>query len=180
MRLGSWVLVAAFAAECGVAMAQGAATEIPVVHGTVLTGEKVDLPNGLRGKVGVLVVVFSEGSRVEATNWGKRLAADYRDSDAVVYYEMPVLESVPRLLRGWVLKKIADSVPDRAKPRFLPVIDHEKEWKSATGFARPDDAYVLVVDGAGSIAWKTEGGTSDAAYAEVRRRVEALQSAAPK
>ncbi len=153
---------------------------IPPLRGTVLTGEKVELPAGLKGKVGVLVVGFSQASRDEATAWGRRLAADYRDSNAVVYYEMPVLESVPKLLRGWVLKKIGDSVPDRAKPRFLPVVDHEKEWKTAAGYKSADDAYVLVVDGSGIVRETFAGAASDDKYAQVKRQVELMQAIALK
>jgi hypothetical protein len=148
------------------------AGRIPAVHGTVLSGEQVDLPDALKGKVGVLVVGFSQASRGQVTDWGKRLATDYRGSESVVYYEMPVLAGVPRLLRGYVLKKISEDVPDRAKARFLPVYGQEAEWKAAAEFGKADVAYVLVVDGAGAVRWHGSGGADDALYAEVKRQVE--------
>ena len=157
----------------GLAEAQVGA-RIPAVSGTVLSGERVVLPEGLRGKVGVLVVGFSQSSRGEVTAWGKRLAGDYRDSGGVIYYEMPVLASVPRLVRGLVLGKIKGSVPVRAQGRFLPVLDHEAEWKTVAGYGAADDAYVLVVDGGGVVRYRTEGAATDAAYGEVKRRVEGL------
>jgi hypothetical protein len=154
-----------------VAAAQTAADTIPMIHGTVLTGSKVDLPQGLSGKEGVLVVGFSQSSRVEVTAWGKRLAAEYKDSPTVVYYEMPVLAGVPKLLRGWVLKKVTEGVPDRAKARCLPVFDHEADWKAASGFTRDEDAYVLLVDGTGKVIWRTEGPVDDQHFAELKRRL---------
>ena len=157
----------------GVAESQVGA-RIPTVSGAVLSGERVVLPEALRGKVGVLVVGFSQNSRAEVTAWGKRLAVDYRDSGGVIYYEMPVLASVPRLVRGWVLGKIKGSVPARAQGRFLPVLDHEGEWKTVAGYGVADDAYVLVVDGNGVVRYRTEGAATDAAYGEVKRRVEGL------
>ncbi len=144
---------------------------IPPVHGTVLSGSAVDLPDALRGKTGVLVIGFSQGSRDQVATWGRRLAVDYRGSSTVTYYEMAALASVPRFLRGLVLKKIKDDVPQPAQERFLPVFDHEADWKSATGFSKADDAYVLVVNGNGTVRWRTAGIASDAAYAEVKRRV---------
>jgi len=152
-----------------------AQTQIPPLHGTTLTGEKVDLPKCLKGRVGVLVLGFSQASRDAVAEWGKRLTGEYRTSATVVYYEMPVLESVPHLLRGFVLKQIQKSVPEPGRSRFIPILDHEADWKKASGFVKPDDAYVLVVDAEGDVAWKTEGGATDAAVAEVLRRVDGLR-----
>jgi hypothetical protein len=159
----------------GLWQAQGQTVTIPEVHGTVLTGEKVDLPDALKGKVGVLIVGFSQASREQVTAWGRRLAGDYRGSNAVLYFEMPVVESVPKLLRGWVMKKMGESVPDRAKGTFLPLVDHEKEWKAAVRYTQADDAYVLVVDGAGIVRARAEGTASDESYAAVKRTVEGLK-----
>jgi hypothetical protein len=149
--------------------------QIPPVHATVLTGQTVDLPAALQGKSAVLVLGFSQASREQATDWGKRLAADYRTSGTVLYYEMPVLEAVPRLLRGWVTKKIAESVPERARDHFLIVLDHEKEWRAAVAYNKSDDAYVVVVDSAGTIRARLEGPASDANFAEVKRQLAQLQ-----
>ena len=144
---------------------------IPATQGTVLTGSQVALPQELTGKEGVLVVGFSQSAREEVTAWGKRLAAEYRDSPTVLYYEMPVLAGVPKLLRAWVLKKVAAGVPDRAKARCLPVFDHEADWKAASGFARDEDAYVLLVDGTGKVIWRTEGSADDERFAELKRHL---------
>ena len=105
------------------------------------------------------------------------MAGEYRNSATVVYYEMPVLESVPRLLRGLVLKKIGESVPEPARDRFLPVLDHEANWKNTAGFVKADDAYVLVVDGGGAVTWKMEGRASPAAMSKVMQQVERTRDA---
>ena len=152
--------------------AWAAGDTIPALHGAVLTGSVVDLPQALSGKAGVLVIGFSQSSREEVTAWGRRLAGEYRDSSSVVYYEMPVIAGVPRLLRGWVLKKVSEGVPDRAKSHCLPVLDHEADWKAAAGYARDEDAYVLLVDSAGKVTWRTQGPLDDAHFAELKRRLQ--------
>ena len=161
---------------CSAAQMQGTGTGvpgmlIPPVHGTVLSGSAVELPDALRGKTGVLVIGFSQGSRDQVATWGRRLEVDYRGSSTVTYYEMAELASVPRFLRGLVLKKIREDVPQGAQERFLPVFDHEADWKTATGFRSANDAYVLVVNGNGTVRWRTAGIASDTAYAEVKRQI---------
>ena len=143
---------------------------IPPVHGTTFGGQEISLPDALRGGVGILIVGFSQASRSEASDWGHRLADDPGRPAGLEYYEMPVLESVPRLLRGWVMKKIKESVSVRGQAHFLPVLDHEAEWKRVAGFGAADDAYVLLVDGRGKVRWKTQGGWSEQAYAEMKRQ----------
>ena len=166
--------LAALAVETSVVKGQAVGGHIPEVHGTALSGDKVDLPMALKGKEGVLVVGFSQASREQVRAWGKRLAEDYRESSKVIYYEMPQLAGVPRLVRGWVMKKISAEVPERAKARFLPMFDHEAEWRAVAGYGVADNAYVLVVDGDGVVRYRTEGAATDAAYGEVKRRVEGL------
>ncbi len=148
---------------------------IPTVHTEALNGDPVDLPASLKGKSAVLVVGFSQGSRADVTAWGKRLADDFQDSANVRYYELSMLGSVPKFLRGFVLRKIAADVPDRAKPHFLSIDEHEAEWRSVTGFHKPEDAYVLVVDGGGQVCWKGEGPATEAMYQQVKEQLQAIR-----
>jgi len=152
-----------------------ALVRIPPVHGTVLSGQKVDLPEALKGKVGVLVLGFSRASGDVVAEWGKKLFREYNGSGTVAYYEMSVLESVPGLLRGFVVKKIGESMPDVAKSHFLPVLDHEKEWKATAGFKASDDAYVLVVDGTGAVRGRVQGTATDANVAEMKRQLDGVR-----
>jgi ATP10 protein len=153
-----------------------AGTHIPDVRGTSFSNEAVNLPEALKGKVGVLVLGFSRSSGDANTRWGKRLAADYRESPTVVYYEMPVLEAVPRMMRGVVVRSIKSSVPASEQARFVPILENEAAWKTVCHYGRPDDSYVLVVDGQGNVAWQTQGEATDAAYAALKEHVEALRS----
>lgn len=151
------------------------AVRIPAVHGTTFANAKVDLPDALRGKVGILVVGFSQGSRDAVTTWGKKLASDYYDSPNVLYYEMPMLASVPRFLRGFVEGRIKASVSDRGKPHFLPLTENEGEWRALVHYKNPDDPYLLLVDETGTIRWQTQGPPTDATYAALRQQVESLR-----
>ena len=128
------------------ATAEEQSGRIPVTHGTSLAGTQVTLPDDLRGRVGVFVLGFSKSSGDVCKGWGQRLAESYRNSDSVMYYQMPVLESVPKLIRGMVTKSIKSGVPEAEQPHFLPVFTGEAEWRKVARYANSDDAYVVVVD----------------------------------
>jgi hypothetical protein len=156
------------------ARGQGASAHIPAVHATSFSNEQVNLPEGLHGKVGVLVLGFSRGSRDSTMAWGKRLAGDYGQSQGVTYYEMPVLEAVPKMIRGFVINQIKSSVSERERPRFVVVLENEPAWQAVVHYKEPDDAYVLVVDEQGVVRWQTHGRATDAAYGAMKQQVEAL------
>ena len=158
------------------AQTPGAGTRIPEVHATSFSNEAVKLPEDLKGKVGVLVLGFSKDSREADSAWGKRLAADYRESPTVMYYEMPVLAAVPRMIRGLIVKSMKSSVPASEQARFVVILENEAAWKTVTHYGRPDDPYLLVVDSQGSVVWQTQGAVTDAAYAALKQHVEALRA----
>jgi hypothetical protein len=168
------VVLSAIAFDGLPAHGQGASAHIPAVRATSFSNEQVSLPEGLRGKVGVLVLGFSQGSRESTTAWGKRLAAEYRDSSTVTYYEMPVLEAVPKMIRGFVINQIKSSVSERERPRFVVVLENERAWQAVVHYKEPDDAYVLVVDEQGAVRWQAHGTATDAAYGAMKQQVEAL------
>ncbi len=149
---------------------------IPDIHTTSFSGELVDLPAMLQGKIAILILGFSKGSRTQATLWGRRLPTDYFYSPDVLYFEMPVLEAVPRLLRGAVLRSIKSEVSARSQPHFAPLTTDEGRWRTVVHYNQPKDAYVLVVDSNGLVQAQFQGEPTDASYQELKRRVEQLQS----
>lgn len=161
------------------APAQSPPNRIPNLQSTTLTGQPIDLPAAFGGKIGILIIGFSRESRTPAAEWGKRLAADFEHSPDILYFELPVLEDVPRLLRGVVLHAIARDLSPRAQSHFLPITANEAAWKSAAHFAEPDAAYVLVVDGSGNIRWQTSGDPIDERYTSLRRALPHPASTTP-
>jgi hypothetical protein len=158
-------------------VADCAAERIPDVHSTSFADQAVNLPAALQGKAaGILVLGFSRGSREAVTGWATKIAADYRTSDVVAYYELPVVASVPAFVRGIVLRSIKSSAPERAHKRIVPITANEAEWRTVVHYGQPDDSYVLVVDGEGNVVWQTQGEPTDAAYAALKQQVEALKT----
>ena len=148
--------------------------KIPEVHGTSLAGDAVSLPADLHGKLGVLVIGFSKGSRGAATTWARRLGTEFHDSDEVASYELPMLAGVPGFLRGMVVRSMKSDVSERGQHTFVPVTTDEDRWKSLVHFGRPDDAYLLIVDSSGRVRWTTSGEPTEEAYAALRREIASL------
>lgn len=148
---------------------------IPQTHGTSFSGNQLTLPDDVRGRVGALVLGFSKSSGDVCKGWGQRLAESYRDSREVTYYQMPVLESVPKLIRRMVVKSIKSGVPEAERAHFLPVFSGEATWQKIAHYRNPDDAYILVIDGNGEVVWQTSGKVTDAGFAALKQQIEAAR-----
>jgi hypothetical protein len=148
-----------------------AQSTIPRSQGTTLAGTAVGLPDALKGKAGVLVVGFSHASQVQVAAWGKHLATDYGESQKVTFFEIPMLAGAPKMLRGMIVKSMGKSVPEAEKPHFLPMMLGEPAWRAVAHYNKPDDAYVMLVDGAGEVHWQTEGDATDGAYSELKKNL---------
>jgi hypothetical protein len=166
---------AAIAIALGLALPSIRAQQtIPKAQGTTLTGTAVALPDALNGKVGVLVVGFSHASQGQVAAWGRRLAADYGQSHDVTFFELPMLAGAPKMMRGMIVKKMSSSVPAAERPHFLPLMEGEPVWRAVARYDNPDDAYVLLVDGTGTVRWQSEGSATDDGYSALKKNLESL------
>jgi hypothetical protein len=156
---------------CAGARAQ---TTIPKSQGTTLAGTAVALPDALKGKAGILVVGFSHASQGQVSTWTRLLEADYGKSNDITYFAIPMLAGAPKMVRGIIRKSMASSVPFEQRPHFLPITEGEPAWRAAAHYDKPDDAYVLLVDSAGTVRWQTEGEATDMAYAEMKKNLRVV------
>jgi hypothetical protein len=150
-----------------------AQTLIPKLHGTSLAGTTVTLPDTSAHVPALLIVGFSKKSTDAATLWAKR-ARSAAPGSALTIYTLPVLVEVPHFLRGIVLHAMRREVPAGVQPQFVPILDHEMEWKQAAKFAKPDDVYILLIDPQGAIRWRADGPVTDARITEMLAGVKAI------
>jgi hypothetical protein len=147
---------------------------MPKVEGESLSGQKVRLPEAASGKVAVLVFGFTKTSKVATSAWAKKLSADFSNRAEFALYQLPVLEDVPRLVRGMVISSMRKGVPEKARDHFVPILSGEAELKKLVSYKESDDAYLVVLDRTGTIVQQTHGQLSAASYSPLRGEVDSL------
>ena len=65
-----------------------------------------------------------------------------------------MLESVPRIMRGFVIRSMKKDVSERNQPHFLPITDNEPLWRTLAHYDKPEDAYILLVAPDGTVQCK--------------------------
>ena len=131
------------------------------IEGETLSGRKVALPAAAGGQSALLIIGFTHASHAQTKVWSLRVR------DHFPAWSIAVVEDVPGLLRGMVTHSIKSGIPKEQYDRFLLVSHGEKQLKQAAGFDKPDDAYLLVIDKTGAIAWRFHGPVTDAAMEQV-------------
>jgi hypothetical protein len=150
------------------------AQQFPRLQEENLNGQQVVLPDAASGKVSVLVMGFSKASKTPTEAWAKRIESDFGKNSEFALYQLPVLEAVPKIIRGMVISGIKKGVAENQRANFVPALHNEDELKKLVGFKAEDDAYIVVLDPTGKITYQTHGLSVDPGYAELKAKLQAL------
>lgn len=148
------------------------AQTIPPVKGKALNDSEVMLPTPGSSQYLILTIGFSHKSGAQSSAWGKRLTADFSPNDPhVAIYQFAELQSAPSFIHGTIVRGMRKDVPASQHSHFVPLFDHQDEWKKLVNFSGPDDAYVLFTSPDGRVLWQTHGPVTDASYAALKAAV---------
>jgi hypothetical protein len=145
--------------------------QLPKTAGESLAGQQVLLPDF--GHASVVIVGFSKNSESAAKDWGTRVRKQL--GDAFEVYQVAVLEDAPSFIRGVIKHSMKGSTPPDRQSHFLVVVKGEAELKKATAYSEADTAYLLLLDSAGEIRWRTHGAANDAALRELSDKAQGLK-----
>jgi hypothetical protein len=147
---------------------------MPRVEGENFAGHKVMLPDDAKGKVAVLVFGFTKASKGPTSAWGEKIFSEFSNQAGFELYQLPVLEDVPRFVRGMVISGMKKGIKENMRDHFVPIFQSESELKNLVSYKEPDDAYLVVLDPSGKIIRQMHGPFSDAAYEQLRKEIQAL------
>ena len=149
-----------------------AADFLPTIEAKSLNGQAVAIPRGAGIQAYVLAFGFTHSSQKSIEAWDKVLAPKFSGGPGIVYFEMPVLESMPSLVRPMALHSMRGGLSDAEQSRFVPIYKNEKQLKKLVGYNSQDAdaAYLVVASGEGQIVWEGHG-------AESAKLLEALTAA---
>jgi hypothetical protein len=91
-------------------------------------------------------------------------------------YQLPVLEDVPRFVRGMVISGIKKGVPENQRDHFVPILQGEAELKKFVHYNEPDDAYLVVLSRTGNGVDQSHGIPNDADYSKLRKTIDSVLS----
>jgi hypothetical protein len=144
------------------------------------SGHPITLPDAAQGRIAVLLVAFSKKAGEATAPWEDRLIRDYTSNPRLAVFRVAVLESIPALLRHFARGGIEQNVARERRDSFVLLFHLEDVWKQVVRFDTPDDAYVVLLDGAGSVRWHTRGRADSGEYESLRSQIDQLLALVPE
>ncbi|HKV80260.1 MAG TPA: hypothetical protein VJP02_19080 [Candidatus Sulfotelmatobacter sp.] len=147
---------------------------MPRIEGESFSGRKVVLPDDAKGKVAVLVFGFTKASKGPTSAWGEKIFSDFGKQAGFELYQLPVLEEVPRFVRGMVISGMKKGIQENMREHFVPILQDESQLKKLVSYKEPDDAYFVMLDPSGKIVQQMHGSCSDPSYEQLRKEIQSL------
>jgi len=147
---------------------------MPTISGESLAGGKVVLPEAAKGKVAVLIFGFTKASKETTKAWATRLNSELGGQPDFVLWQLPVLEDVPRLIRGMVISGMKKTVPGNLRDHFVPLLESEAELKKLVNYKDANDAYLVVLDRSSQIVQQLHSASPETGFAQLRTGIQTL------
>jgi len=143
------------------AMADSSPSLFSRLPAVTLSKDKLQIPEDLADTPVLFIVGFSKASRAQTRPWSQLLEQKY-PTDKLVVYNVSVIQKVPRLIRGIVIRAITKDTPQDLHDRFLLVTQRAKDWQALAAYSAPDAAYLILINKAHQVVWHFSGPASAA------------------
>lgn len=147
---------------------------LPQLPGELLTGAAAVLPDAARGRTALLILGFTYDSRVFVDAWAKRFREAYAGDSTVTFYEIPMMGGMARLAKPFIDRGMRNGTPPELHGNVMTVWGASDEWKSRVEFRSPEDAYVILIDRNGRVAWRRAGPCEATAWERLQMEMATL------
>jgi hypothetical protein len=152
---------------------------LPALKGDLLSGKPGALPDLAVGRTTLIALGFSYDSRFQVERWAAEFRSRYRSRSDVTLFEVPMMGSAARLGRWFIDNGMRKNTPPELQDSVMTVYGSNDDWKARVGFARPDDAYLVLIDAKGVVRWLAHGPVSDDRLQDLSAVVDSVSQASP-
>jgi len=144
----------------------------PSVAGRALSGEAVRIPEDLAGAPALLLCAYRRGTQADADRWA---AFAERELTDLAVYELPIIPSpIWRPLQGWIDGGMRGGVPASLWSTTVTLYGQGAAARDFIGDSGGLRTQVVLLDGAGVVAFHDAGGFNESAATSLKAAVSAL------
>ncbi len=149
---------------------------LPELKGEFLNGKTAILPQAAAGRPALLLLGFTYDSRIAVEVWAARFREQYKSAgDRVTFYEIPMIGGMARMGKWFIDGGMRKGTPKQDWEHVITVYGGVAPWKARAAFQDPKAAYLVLIDGAGKVAWMHRDSAFDEnAFAALRSAVDRL------
>ena len=152
---------------------------LPQLEGDFLTGRDALLPDAAKGKVALVMLGFTYGSRVSVEAWSEWFKKSFGGREDATFFEIPMIGGFGRLGRWFIDSGMRKGTPKTLHENVITVYGGTGEWKTRVGFSAEDHAYLLVLDSQGAVRWMHHGDFDQARAGDLGAAIDGLLARQP-
>lgn len=147
----------------------------PLVRGTSLAGEELELPTAVRGAPVLLIVGYKQNAQFDIDRW---LLGLHQSNTEVKVYEVPTIPGlIPGMIAGTIDDGMRSGIPQEDWASVITVYDDADEIAAFTGNENGITGRVILLDSDGRVAFFHDRGYSVASLEELRAALELVETA---
>jgi ATP10 protein len=133
----------------------------PQVTGSNLLRQKVTLPDDLRGELNILFVAFYQWHQAQVDSWIPLARQFEKSFPGVQFYETPVIQKMNLISKTFINEGMRAGIPNQTtREKTITLYIDKEEFRRALDIPNEENIWVLVLDGAGNVLWRTQGAYS--------------------
>lgn len=148
---------------------------MPPLRGIDLNGRPTELPRDSAGRLALLALGFTSGSRRDVEAWTERFRNTFGADSACTFYEVPVLGGMARMLRPMIDGGMRKGTPPELRAHAITVWEGASDWKRRVGFKAGDTAHLMLLDRSGRVVWRHAGHLDEPAWESLARTLAAAR-----
>jgi hypothetical protein len=150
--------------------------EFPVVTGSNLLRQKLQLPADLQGELNLLLIPFYQWHQALVDSWAPLAAELEMNTTGFRFYELPVIQRMNPFARTFINEGMRAGIPNQStRQRTITLYIDKAAFCQALELPGEDTIYAVLVDRQGHVFWKTQGAFSAEKGQELLAALEELQ-----
>jgi len=130
----------------------------PHLKGMNLEGDKIFLPEGLEGKLNLVVIAFKRKQQEDVNTWIEALEGFVDQHKDLELYELPVLKKFNIFTRLSINNGMRYGIGSKeSREKTITIYLDKESFKSRLAIANEDSILVLLMNQQGQIFWRQEG-----------------------
>jgi hypothetical protein len=135
----------------------------PPVKGANLQRKRVQLPDDFEGDINVVAIAFQQWQQSMVDSWVALLEELERSVPGLRYYELPTIERLDPLSRTFINEGMRAGIRDHVtREKTITLYVDKKAFRDALALPDESTIYLLAVDRAGNVLWRSQGPSSPA------------------
>jgi hypothetical protein len=130
---------------------------LPPLRGKDLADRTVVVPDSCRGRVTLLALGFTYGSRLAVEDWTKRFREDFGRDSLATFYEVPMIGGLSKLGKPFIQSGMRRGTPRELHGNVITVYGGTGPWKERLGYQEENEAYLVLLDPEGRVQWIGHG-----------------------